>query len=147
MKEIIDLLQKAKKDKATVFVCGNGGSAANAEHFSNDLFSKGIKAICLNSNNSIITMIANDFGYEYIFSRQLEVFAKPNDVLIVFSCSGNSKNILEALKFKCGKIGFLGKGGKAKKLVNFGIFINSGNYGIIESKHALFAHKVASSLF
>ena len=71
MKKLIEAIKKAR----FVFICGNGGSATTAEHFTCDLFSKGIKAICLNSNTSIMTMIANDFGYEYVFSKQLELFS------------------------------------------------------------------------
>jgi D-sedoheptulose 7-phosphate isomerase len=82
-----------------VFICGNGGSASTAEHFTNDLFSKGVKAYCLSSNTAIITMIANDFGYEHIFSKQLEVYSFVSDLLIVFSCSGESKNIVNAIKY------------------------------------------------
>jgi len=91
-----DLIKKIKKARF-VFVCGNGGSAATAEHLTNDLFSKGIKAICLNSNVSIITMIANDFGYRYIFSEQLDIYANKRDLLITISCSGTSRNIVNAL--------------------------------------------------
>lgn len=96
--ELLLAIQKCKRRGKTVFVCGNGGSAATAEHFTNDLFSKGVKAVCLNSNTSILTMIANDFGYEQIFSRQLETYASPGNLLVVFSVSGKSKNILKALE-------------------------------------------------
>ena len=94
--EISEIVKKIKRAR-NVFVCGNGGSAATAEHFTNDLFSKGIKTHCLNSNVSIITMLANDYGYKYIFSKQLEVYAENKDLLIVFSTSGKSPNILEAV--------------------------------------------------
>lgn len=96
MKNIIDAIKLRKKNGNTVFVCGNGGSASTAEHFTNDLFSVGVRAVCLNSNVSIITMIANDYGYGYIFSKQLRIYAEPNDLLVVFSCSGKSLNIINA---------------------------------------------------
>ena len=96
MKNIIDAIKLRKKNGNTVFVCGNGGSASTAEHFTNDLFSAGVRAVCLNSNVSIMTMIANDYGYGYVFSKQLEVYAEPDDLLIVFSCSGKSLNIVNA---------------------------------------------------
>jgi D-sedoheptulose 7-phosphate isomerase len=108
MKSVKSLVKQIKKARY-VFVCGNGGSAATAEHFTNDLFSRGIKAICLNSNNSIITMIGNDFGYKYIYKRQLDLFAEPGDLLIVFSVSGTSPNIVEALKCPIDKIKFFGR--------------------------------------
>lgn len=100
-------------EKRTVFICGNGGSAATAEHFTNDLFSKGVRAVCLNSNTSILTMIANDFGYEYVFSKQLEVYAEPEDLLIVISCSGESENIIKAIEFGLETIEMFGKKGES----------------------------------
>ena len=114
-----------------VFVCGNGGSSANAEHFTNDLFSKGIRAHCLSSNTSIITMIANDFGYEYIFSNQLSMYANPEDLVILISCSGTSKNILKVLE----------GGWDVLK-----IFGGKGTYGDMESAHSALLHKVAEKL-
>ena len=95
MRELKDKIQKAR----FIFVCGNGGSASTAEHLSNDLFSKGYSAICLNSNTSIITMTGNDYGFEYIFSDQLSVYANNEDLLITISCSGTSPNIVKALEF------------------------------------------------
>jgi len=131
MKETIELLNRAKKNKGQVFVCGNGGSASNAEHFTNDLFSRGIKAHCLNSNTAIITMIANDFGYEYIFSKQLELYSNPGDLVVLISCSGTSKNILEVLK---GDYNFIK------------IFGGGGTYGDKESAHQTLLHKISESL-
>ncbi len=96
MKNIIELIQHCKDWRHTIFVCGNGGSASTAEHFTNDLFSVGVRAVCLNSNVSIMTMLANDYGYGYVFSKQLKVYAEPDDLLIVFSCSGKSLNIINA---------------------------------------------------
>lgn len=92
----IELIQHCKNWRRTAFVCGNGGSATTAEHFTNDLFSKGVRAICLNSNTAIMTMIANDYGYKYVFSKQLEVYAEEGDLLVMFSYSGDSSNILKA---------------------------------------------------
>ncbi len=96
MKNIIELIQHCKDWRRTTFVCGNGGSASTAEHFTNDLFSVGVRAVCLNSNVSIITMIANDYDYRYVFSKQIGIYAEPDDLLIVFSCSGKSLNIINA---------------------------------------------------
>ena len=148
-KEIVDILKNAREKGQTVFTCGNGGSAATAEHFSNDLFTRNIKAVCLNSNTSIMTMIGNDFGYEKTFSKQLEIYANvfpEPDILIVFSVSGNSKNILEALKFPCTKIGFLGKGGKASEMVHYDITIDSKAFGLVESEHSRITHDIAEQL-
>ena len=119
------------KDARFVFVCGNGGSASTAEHFTNDLFAKGIRAICLNSNTSIMTMIANDYGYEYVFSKQLEVLADIRDLLIVFSVSGTSQNITEAL---------------AVGIPSVRVFGKSSNFGREEDRHLKIAHQITNKL-
>lgn len=80
-----------------VFICGNGGSAANAIHLANDWVSVGIRAQALTADVATLTAIANDFDYSEIFSRQLEVFAGPGDLLVTLSGSGNSTNILRAI--------------------------------------------------
>jgi D-sedoheptulose 7-phosphate isomerase len=128
-----DLIKKARY----VFVCGNGGSAANAEHFVNDLFSKKVRAICLNSNVSIMTMIANDFGYQYVFSRQLDVYANSDDLLITFSCSGTSPNILEAI---------MTAELKGMKTYQFETFGKDHDYENLEDKHLKLAHKIKKQL-
>ena len=99
MKHIVDAIKKRKEEGGTVFICGNGGSGATAEHFANDLFAKGVRAVCLNSNTAIMTMIANDYGYRHVFSIQLATFADPRDLLIVISASGESPNIQQALEW------------------------------------------------
>lgn len=133
MDELVKLIKGARQ----VFICGNGGSSSTAEHFTNDLFSKGIKAICLNSNVSIITMIGNDFGYQFTFSKQLEVFANHEDLLITISCSGTSPNIQNAV-------------GVARmkniKVYNFKTFSKDRDYEKLEDKHLEFAHKVKKAL-
>jgi D-sedoheptulose 7-phosphate isomerase len=93
------------KNKKQLFLCGNGGSAANAVHLANDLIygvSKkdgiGLRVHALPSNSAILTCLANDEGYDTIYSQQLEVLGNAGDVLIVFSGSGNSPNIVKAIK-------------------------------------------------
>ncbi len=99
-----DIKQTKIKNKK-IFICGNGGSAANAMHIANDLTygagilsGKGFNIEALPSNSAVITCLANDIGYENIFSEQLRVKAAKGDLLIVLSGSGNSKNIINALK-------------------------------------------------
>lgn len=89
---------------AQIFICGNGGSAANAMHMANDLFygaakgkGEGIRAHALTANQPMVTCLANDIAYGEIFSRQLDLLANPGDMLIALSGSGNSPNILNAL--------------------------------------------------
>jgi len=92
MKSLKEAVENAKR----VYLCGNGGSAANAIHIANDLISVGVKAQAL-VDISTVTAIGNDFGYRYIFSKQIEVFGEEGDLLICLSGSGNSPNIIEAL--------------------------------------------------
>jgi D-sedoheptulose 7-phosphate isomerase len=112
-----------------LFLCGNGGSSANAEHLANDLLfgvSPGKKAIrvnCLSSNSSVITCLANDTGYQNIFSLQLLTHGEKGDGLVVLSGSGNSDNVVEALKvardtgmWTCGIVGYTG--GKIKTIAD-----------------------------
>lgn len=145
----MDNLLKLIKQARFVFVCGNGGSAATAEHFTNDLFSRGIKAICLNSNVSIITMIGNDYGYKYIYSKQLETYSNSDDLLIVFSGSGQSRNIIEAVKNKNvgNTFAIVGMdGGKVIQLAKYSLLFKNQNYGKIEDEHMKVVHKIADML-
>jgi len=132
MKNIIDAIKLRKERNDFVFVCGNGGSASTAEHFTNDLFSKGGRAICLNSNVSIMTMIANDFGYAFVFSHQLALYSDPDDLLIVFSCSGKSENIARAELIGVETIEIFGEEGKT--------------YQDIENNHLALVHKISDAI-
>ena len=129
MKAIADLITQKKRDGSTVFVCGNGGSAATAEHFTNDLFSRGVRAVCLNSNTAIMTMIANDYGYEYVFSKQLEVYAEEGDLLVLISVSGKSPNIEMAKKINIETVQLFGEPGE--------------NYAQAEDRHLRIAHEIS----
>ncbi len=139
---IIDSLKKG----GTIFWCGNGGSASDSMHLSAELIGKLKKkrrpfpSISLTGNNSTLTCIANDFGYENIFSRQIEALGKKGDVLIVISTSGNSKNIFKALKKAKNKslktISFLGNsGGKCKNIADLDIIIKSNSTARIQEMH------------
>ena len=101
---LIKEVKNIRKTKKNLFICGNGGSAANAIHLANDfLFTKLSKKKMLNvealtSNNSVLTCLANDLGYPFVFSKQLEMKGNKNDMLLILSGSGNSKNLIEAIK-------------------------------------------------
>lgn len=97
MRQKIKLLLYAIRTAKRVYIVGNGGSAANAIHIANDLFSCGIKAQALTADVATLTAIANDYGYNYIFARQLYVFGEDGDLLIALSGSGRSQNIIEAI--------------------------------------------------
>ncbi len=148
-----NILLRSIKKKGTIFWCGNGGSASDSQHLAAELIGryrsnrKPLKSISLNADTSVLTCIANDFGYEKIFSRQLEGIAHSRDVLIVISTSGNSKNILNAIKTANKKrmqvIGFLGKkGGACKNLIKNKIIINSNNTARIQEMHIMIGHVI-----
>jgi D-sedoheptulose 7-phosphate isomerase len=98
-------LQKARDDRSRVFLCGNGGSAGNAIHLANDFLygiskktGRGLNVIALTANPAVLTCLANDVGYDRVFSEQLAVHSCEGDLLIAFSGSGNSPNIISVLK-------------------------------------------------
>ena len=134
-----------------VFFMGNGGSAADCEHLAGELVGrykknrKPYKAISLTTDTSVITCIANDFGYEKIFERQLQGIGQKGDLLIAFSTSGNSKNIINVLKMakklKIKSISLLGKdGGKCKKLSDYNYVVPSKSTANIQEVHHLIGH-------
>lgn len=131
------ILSEAIKKARQVYICGNGGSASTSEHFATDLVKKGIKAFALSANTSVITMIANDYGYEQIFSRQLLTFAMPEDLLITISCSGTSPNIVGALEI-AKELGL--------KTYSFETFGRIKDYGLLEDRHLQLAHRTAKLL-
>ena len=148
LKKIINILEKSYKSSSSkILICGNGGSAAIANHFACDhqkiLYStKKLKPffVSLNSNAPLMTAISNDNNYESIFSDQVMQIGNKKDILITISSSGNSKNVTKAIKIakKLGlkTISFTGfSGGATKKLANYNIHIQSFNYGIVESLH------------
>ncbi|MGJ8633754.1 MAG: D-sedoheptulose-7-phosphate isomerase [Luteolibacter sp.] len=135
-----------------ILTCGNGGSAADAMHLSEELVGKYSKerrplpAISLCTDPTALTCIGNDYGYEQIFSRPLEAFGKEGDVLVAFSTSGNSPNILTTLKVakEAGVITILltGKdGGVAKELADFALIVPSQNTARIQEVHTLILHQ------
>lgn len=141
-----------------IFVCGNGGSAAIADHFCCD-HAKGVNTDTdmlpqiqpLTGNISIFTAIANDMGYEKVFSYQLKLKAAPGDLVILISSSGNSPNIIEAAKHaKLNKINIIAlvgfDGGTVKDLTDVLLHVKSNNYGIIEDCHQALMHLLAQSI-
>jgi D-sedoheptulose 7-phosphate isomerase len=149
--QIAKILIHCLSDKGNIFWCGNGGSASDSQHLSGELIGrfvdnrKSLRSIALSSGDAVGTCIANDFGFVNIFSRQLEGLARPGDVLIGITTSGNSQNILNAFKaansLKVKTIGFLGKGGgKALKYADVSIVIKSKTTARIQEMHILIGH-------
>jgi D-sedoheptulose 7-phosphate isomerase len=157
---VVDCLHDTRTAGGTVFIAGNGGSAATASHWANDLGKATkisgeppIRVLSLSDNVSWFTALANDEGYERVFSGQLENFARPGDVLVVISASGNSPNLVNAVALarerKVATIGLLGfDGGILKPLVDHCLLLASekGAYGPVESAHSLVCHLITACL-
>ena len=152
-------IKEINKNGGGVYVVGNGGSAALANHFATDIgvgalkHNKPMKIISLVSNISSLTASANDYGYEFVFSRELEIISTSQDLLILISSSGNSLNLLEAAKIAKERgvqtFGILGfDGGKLKNLVDYYIHVESriGDYGVIEDCHSVILHATTEAL-
>lgn len=145
-------LRKAWEEGNTVFFCGNGGSAGNAIHLANDFnygidkaYGVGLRVDALPANQSILTCLANDEGYDSIYSQQLKVKAKKDDILIVLSGSGNSPNVVKALEI-ANEIGvktfaILGfSGGKCKGLAQFPIHFEVDDMQVSEDLQTIVGH-------
>ena len=161
LEKITNCLIVKIKNKKNIFTAGNGGSAAIANHFLCD-FNKGIrhssknklipKIISLSNSIELITAIANDINFNKIFEYQLENFSQKNDILFVISCSGNSKNILNAIKYakknKLRIISFIGFGSNklVKKSSNYYINLNIKNYGMSEDIFQSMMHMISQYL-
>ncbi|HEX2853523.1 MAG TPA: SIS domain-containing protein [Opitutaceae bacterium] len=134
-----------------LLICGNGGSAAEAAHFSTELVGRYAKdrhalpAIALSADGSLLTCVVNDYGYEHAFSRQVAGFARPGDLLVVLTTSGNSANILAALdeakKRGIESIAFLGRGGgKAKGLATCELLVPGKSGPATQEAHLFLIH-------
>ncbi len=157
---VVDHLRRVRDEDGTVYVAGNGGSAATASHWANDL-GKATKAagraymrvMCLSDNVSWLTALANDEGYERVFSGQLENFASPGDVLVVISASGNSTNLVNAVDLARDRgadtvalVGF--DGGVLRELADEYLWLPTevGEYGIVESGHSVLCDILTTAL-
>lgn len=159
MDRIVELLVRACRHDRTIFVFGNGGSAASASHMICDL-NKGaarasgnlrIKAIALTDNVPLLTAWANDLSYEHVFSEQLKNFVRPGDVVLALSCTGNSANVLAGLNAAretgattAGLAGFAG--GAMKALCHVCAVVPCDNMQIIEDLHQAMLHSICSSV-
>jgi D-sedoheptulose 7-phosphate isomerase len=156
LKKIIKIIYKKLSNNGKILLCGNGGSAADAQHLAAEFLIRlrpninrhPIPAISLATDTSTLTACGNDYDFKYIFSRNLDALGnKGKDVLIVISTSGNSKNIIEALKAakknKILSIGFFGKtGGKAKKYCDMPLNIESNKVARIQESHIFLGHYI-----
>lgn len=153
--KIATMAVDALRDGHSLYFMGNGGSAADAQHISGELVGrykkdrKSLPALALTTDTSVLTAISNDFGYEYCFEKQVEAFVKNGDVVFGLSTSGNSTNIINALKL-AGKIGaktigFTGRdGGKIKDIVDVCLMVPSSETPRIQECHITVGHILCS---
>jgi phosphoheptose isomerase len=140
-----------------LFICGNGGSAADAQHFAAELTGRfererrGYPAIALTTDTSALTSIGNDYGFEQIFARQLQALAAKDDVLVAISTSGNSPNVLKAVEqaraLGAHSIGLLGRdGGACAELVDIALTVNASRTARVQEAHVLILHLLCEGL-
>jgi len=141
------------KNGNKILIFGNGGSAADAQHIAAEIIGrykterKGLAAIALTTDSSVLTSISNDFGYQEIFKRQIESLAHPGDTLIGISTGGSSKNVVNALKIaqnmQCNAIGLSGKdGGEFNTICNVNIVAKAQDTARIQEMHILIGHTI-----
>ena len=157
--QFIETLLDARVRGATIYFIGNGGSAATASHFANDIaigtnsYEKPFRAVSLTDSNAIITAVGNDFGFEEIFVRQLRVLGRAGDVVVAISASGNSPNLIRAFDY-AKSIGIKTvaitafDGGKMKQIADEGVHVPTApkEYGPAEDAHMVLDHLVGAYL-
>ncbi len=156
----VDRLHAAYDNRRTLFLFGNGGSAAGASHFAQDLNkgtvldvrqTKRFRAIALTDNVSFLTALANDDGYDSVFVEQLLTLGCPGDVAIAISCSGNSPSVLNAIDYAnangMATIGVTGgNGGRLRQAAQISVVVPSDNIGLVEAVHSVLFHAAVSQL-
>lgn len=150
---IVDALVTALRDGKKILWCGNGGSAAEAQHMAAELSGRflrerpGLASEALSVNSSTLTCVGNDYGYDYVFSRQVEAFARPGDVVIGMTTSGSSRNIVLALEEAKRRgalaVAFTGNGGgKVAEIADLSLIGPDGYAAIVQEVHQVMAHIV-----
>jgi D-sedoheptulose 7-phosphate isomerase len=151
IEKVANIFVHTLENGGTILWCGNGGSASDSQHLAGELVGrfvgerKPLKSIALTADSAVTTCIVNDYGFEHIFSRQVEALGLKGDVLVGISTSGNSKNVLNAFEVAKKKgittVGLLGKGGgKAKSLASESILVSSNSTARIQEMHILIGH-------
>jgi len=145
----------ALQNGGKILLMGNGGSAADAQHIAAELVGRylcerrGLPAIALTTDTSILTAVGNDYGYDAVFSRQIEALANPEDIIVAYSTSGNSANICTAIEaardIGCYTVALTGEsGGKLKSLANACICVPSSSTPRIQEAHAFLGHMLCA---
>ena len=150
--ELGEMLYRTYRNQKQVFTLGNGGSASTASHMAADIAKNTIgpnmrrfRVLSLNDNTAMLTALANDLGYENVFAEQLQNLISPGDLLIAVSGSGNSPNVVKAVRYarsQCAEVvGILGfGGGEVASLVDVAIVVPSSHYGVVEDVHLIINH-------
>ena len=155
--KIADAAVASLRSGGKILACGNGGSAADAMHLTQELVGRfrgnrrSLPAVSLAADPTALTCIGNDFGFDSVFSRQVEGLANKNDLLVCFSTSGNSPNILRALEAAKAKgvktVALLGRGGgKAKGRADFEIIVANSDSGRVQEAHTLILHALLDAI-
>jgi D-sedoheptulose 7-phosphate isomerase len=150
---IVDVMVAALRDGKKVLWCGNGGSAAEAQHMAAELSGRylrerpGLHSEALSVNSSTLTCVGNDYGYDYVFARQVEAFAHPGDVVIGMTTSGSSRNVVLALEAAKRRgaiaVAFTGNGGgKVAEIADHSLIGPDGYAAIVQEVHQVMAHIV-----
>ncbi len=151
IEDVAEILVDTIKNGNKIILFGNGGSAADAQHIAAELSGRykkerrGLPALALTTDTSALTAISNDYGFDYVFSRQVEAIVKGGDTLIGISTSGNSKNVINGLlkgkELNCKLIGLSGyDGGELSDVADINIVIPSNNTARIQEMHILIGH-------
>ncbi len=151
--EVSDRITKAIDNGFKLMICGNGGSAADAQHMAAEFVNRFLKerrplpAVALSTDTSVLTSISNDYSFNEVFSKQIEALGQPGDILIGISTSGNSTNVANAVKTAKSKgifcVGLLGKnGGIIKELCDLDITVNSNSTPRIQEMHIFIIHTI-----
>ena len=153
----VDLLAGSLKEGGKILACGNGGSAADAAHFATELLCRfekhrdSLAAIALTNDGSFLTATGNDYGFERVFSRQIEGLGKPGDVLVAITTSGNSENVIlaleEARKRNLKTVAMLGRdGGKAAGMADVELIVSGSRTARIQEAQKVLIHALCAGI-
>lgn len=159
IQQLFDLIEAVRNNGKHLFVLGNGGSAASASHWVCD-FGKGIntsdskrlKIFSPSDNGAVFSALGNDCGYENTFVEQMKNFLEPGDLVLTFSVSGSSSNLVEAHRY-AKEIGaktacvVADKGGKIIDMSDFAMVVPSANYGVVEDIHMILGHAISQQIY
>ena len=155
--QVADAMRASIANGGKILLMGNGGSAADSQHIAAEIVGRykkerrGLAAIALTTDTSILTSVGNDYGYDYIFARQIEALCRPGDIVFGITTSGNSKNVVAAIE-EANRLGAItvgltgGNGGKLNDLCRFNIVVPSSDTPRIQEAHIFIGHSLCEML-